>query len=89
MNHQHPLNERLFPYFEEFSSVQFNTDLSDCRNIPTLLEINQYLINERSDKIVEYFYILHLTLAPYLLPMEEIARLNHLQFTNRRNIPTF
>ena len=37
----------------------------------------------------EYFYILHVTLAPYLLSMGEITCLNYLQFTNRMNIPTF
>ena len=75
MNHQHPYSERLFLYFEKFSAAQFNTDFSDCRNIPTFLEIYQYLINERSDKIVGIF--LHLTLAPGLLSMEEIACLNY------------
>ena len=40
-------------------------------------------------KSYEYFYILHVKLAPYLLAMEEITCLNYLQFTNRRNIPTF
>ena len=36
-------NERLFLYFEEFMFKSYlNTDLSDCRNIPTIFRDDQY-----------------------------------------------